>query len=947
MQHEGELERWDEEDFQLPNSIALHLSTANPPATATDDDWNAHGEELEEEELNLGDENSKAGDGGTAGEEQEGGDSNDSSRQNTIKGLLGTFSALSLASTTQFGTGTINHLLATPRADTTVDWDDDFESDLPAQLPVRTLHPKSSFASHISDDADDDLLTSSLPPIRTKVRQSAESFDDFDESDFELPTSLSQITLSPNLAVRTPPLSINRTLQLPSISQRSHTSGSNSMGDTSAESEQDDESFFEQLVLPSYFLGGPGAMTPPSETSDGELGGKLGGGKIDLQDVLKRKLAARGRLDEIRERGEKRVRGAGGKLDGYREDDEDEQLENGLHFDEGFQIRPERFSKSRVDSGSSIKDRQQGTPTRRAPMAFGNRPGSVSNPNSTVIPSSSTFPRTAASPPNQRSVSVASTRVAPSSRRPPPAAASAGLRDRYSSKPLVGPTPATPPTQPRSRVPRIDTTIPTPTRALPPSPVASPIPSRPKSSAGTARNASATTSRTPQSPPTTISRGLLARKPSTQNLTTAKSTILRSPTPGNVTASPTINTSPSKLGHRPSISTFAAPTSASSSRSRVRSGPTPYSAAPSPTPTPRSTFSSPSLGTTRPTTRSPQQSIAHQPKGARIASTGSSGSGSSWNGLAIPPSPINLNRPKRLRKYGDGTELNDFDDLPTNKDREQRIASRTNSIRTKGVEIGGKTVGRAEGRGEVVIAKRLGVKRDKEEESALKRVGLAKRVKKEPQLIRNLGPVDVAKGDPSYFDRSAFITNRVESTVQSGMTWNPVQQRWEGNESALAKFDKIPTTSNRPALITQLQTNSPGRPSTASSPFINPRANNVKVVGSMIFDPIRMCWLSMEVDGEEELDFSFGAQEDEGEMIIDGWEQGEQDRMRKNRMSFALGQNDERSGALWAECVEAEQRQELELRSWIPSREVEIDEKRERLWDIRRVSPSSALACFH
>ena len=110
----------------------------------------------------------------------------------------------------------------------------------------------------------------------------------------------------------------------------------------------------------------------------------------------------------------------------------------------------------------------------------------------------------------------------------------------------------------------------------------------------------------------------------------------------------------------------------------------------------------------------------------------------------------------------------------------------------------------------------------------------------------------------------------------------------------------------------------------------------------MIFDPVRMCWLSMEVDGEDELDFSFGAPDGEGEMVVDGWEQGEADRMPKNRMSFVIGENDERSGVLWAACVAAEERQEVEMRSWIPSREVEMDEKREVLWDIRRVSSCSS-----
>ena len=258
---------------------------------------------------------------------------------------------------------------------------------------------------------------------------------------------------------------------------------------------------------------------------------------------------------------------------------------------------------------------------------------------------------------------------------------------------------------------------------------------------------------------------------------------------------------------------------------------------------------------------------------------------------------------------------------------------------TAGVEGGGKIIGRREGSGEIAIGKRTTMKREKEEESALKRVGVAKKAKKEPQLIRNLGPVDVAKGSLSFPSSRNAVTDACESAVQSGMTWNPTQHRWEGNEAALAKFDKIPTNSNRPALITQLQTNSPIRPSAASSPFVNPRANNVKVVGSMIFDPVRMSWFSMEVDGEEELDFSFGVQEEEGEMVVDGWEQGETARMLKNRMSFVVGEKGERAGELWAECTAAEERQNEQLLPWIPSREMEIDEKREWLWDIRRVSP--------
>lgn len=186
------------------------------------------------------------------------------------------------------------------------------------------------------------------------------------------------------------------------------------------------------------------------------------------------------------------------------------------------------------------------------------------------------------------------------------------------------------------------------------------------------------------------------------------------------------------------------------------------------------------------------------------------------------------------------------------------------------------------------------------------------------------------------------------------MTWNPTLQRWEGNESILRDFDNVLSTSTRPALITQLFTASPARlgfPSLPSTPSLTGTSRaNAKVVGSMMFDPVRMSWYSILPEGEDELDLAMGEGEladDEG----DGWEKGEQARLLKNRASFVMsegsrdGESDAEEGAgVWGESVEGERRHREELSGWtarVPGGEAVA---REWLWDLRTVRGS--LSCF-
>jgi hypothetical protein len=93
------------------------------------------------------------------------------------------------------------------------------------------------------------------------------------------------------------------------------------------------------------------------------------------------------------------------------------------------------------------------------------------------------------------------------------------------------------------------------------------------------------------------------------------------------------------------------------------------------------------------------------------------------------------------------------------------------------------------------------------------------------------------------------------------MKWNPTALRWEGNDQALRDFDAV-GTSVRPALITHLTGSSIGSP-------VGTFANGARVVGNMIFDPTRMCWISTLPPDEDEPDVFADLADDEED---GGWE---------------------------------------------------------------------------
>ena len=86
-----------------------------------------------------------------------------------------------------------------------------------------------------------------------------------------------------------------------------------------------------------------------------------------------------------------------------------------------------------------------------------------------------------------------------------------------------------------------------------------------------------------------------------------------------------------------------------------------------------------------------------------------------------------------------------------------------------------------------------------------------------------------------------------DDAEKKGMHWNPVFCRWEGNESALKTFE---SNHHRPNSGTTQTTVIHGPPSPPRAPALitnpgNSATQGVQVVGGMVFDPTRMCWLKL------------------------------------------------------------------------------------------------------
>lgn len=248
-----------------------------------------------------------------------------------------------------------------------------------------------------------------------------------------------------------------------------------------------------------------------------------------------------------------------------------------------------------------------------------------------------------------------------------------------------------------------------------------------------------------------------------------------------------------------------------------------------------------------------------------------------------------LTKPTRRRAFGDGNELEVFDDLPTSASTESKFtkqpiargAPKSVQLRSKlGLSHLNNSSSTIESSSAIPPSTPLSpVKQDftprfardtnasrLAREQRIGSVGAALHAAPLLPTVRESGPLNpistnwksrIDAGTKGLVSPSVQRVKRGKALPQKpklikpigdghnhiktlkGMQWNPTLFRWEGNENALAPFD-VPVTPQSPTLA------SGGKAKAAPALIANVGATKgVQVVGGMVFDPQRMCWLKM------------------------------------------------------------------------------------------------------
>ncbi|KAK9472787.1 uncharacterized protein V1510DRAFT_119529 [Dipodascopsis tothii] len=181
-----------------------------------------------------------------------------------------------------------------------------------------------------------------------------------------------------------------------------------------------------------------------------------------------------------------------------------------------------------------------------------------------------------------------------------------------------------------------------------------------------------------------------------------------------------------------------------------------------------------------------------------------------------------ITKPIKRRLFGDGTELDMLDDLPVNTAKESKFlvspSGTKSALKPPRTAAAPLPPPKAEPkRADKARPSQIPARKPSmtfvahTDKSATYQTLKAKRkVQQRPHLIKPLGgPADKPK-------------------TEKGMRYNPKTFKWEGNEPDAAVFNELGATPPRPALISNV---------TATK--------GVQVVGGMVFDPVRMCWLKV------------------------------------------------------------------------------------------------------
>ncbi|OTB05344.1 hypothetical protein M426DRAFT_48536, partial [Hypoxylon sp. CI-4A] len=231
-----------------------------------------------------------------------------------------------------------------------------------------------------------------------------------------------------------------------------------------------------------------------------------------------------------------------------------------------------------------------------------------------------------------------------------------------------------------------------------------------------------------------------------------------------------------------------------------------------------------------------------------------------------------INKPRRVRRFGDGHELDSFDDLPTSAQAESKYmkqpvgsGNRTN-IRNKiyqNVLPDRNTPSPVSPYSPAKLDSLPHFARDTAASRIARETSLAQRT----PTSGPLGPVAnqrvaqlSSRGNFTPHHSSSRLKKSLktpqlkphlisnlnsakETKVVNGMTYNPTTFRWEGNDNALNAFDvpsSSPTVASLPPHLTREREGSTSRPVLITNMTAT---KGVKRVGDMVFDPQNMCWL--------------------------------------------------------------------------------------------------------
>ncbi|EEP79222.1 predicted protein [Uncinocarpus reesii 1704] len=226
-----------------------------------------------------------------------------------------------------------------------------------------------------------------------------------------------------------------------------------------------------------------------------------------------------------------------------------------------------------------------------------------------------------------------------------------------------------------------------------------------------------------------------------------------------------------------------------------------------------------------------------------------------------------ITKPNRKRHFGDGTELDIFDDLPTSVTAESKFVklpikkgpprALRNRLSQSGIPIPAKMeatspslpmspprqdftprFARDTNASRIAREQRIATMAHNQKEREHGPLAPISANWKSPPFPRPPSSPTMVKSRHGHKHRNSVSRPQLikpmgngvhEPKSVKGMNYNPVLYRWEGNETATAAFDPPPIST----------------PSKSSLALISNIGGitGTQVVGSMIFDPQRMCWL--------------------------------------------------------------------------------------------------------